>query len=91
MIRRIAILPIFLLPLLTSDVALLADLPITRAIMTGSDPFTIQDASQGISQIAASDLFVLIDRSGTVRTVLRDYSPESEQLYLRQLRALLNE
>ncbi len=52
--------------MLTSDVALLADLPITRAIMTGSDPFTIQDASQGISQIAASDLFVLIDRGGRV-------------------------
>jgi hypothetical protein len=34
---------------------------------------------------------VLIDRSGTVRHVLRDYSAESEQLYLRQLRALLNE
>lgn len=34
---------------------------------------------------------VLIDRGGTVRYVLRDYSVESEQLYLRQLRALLNE
>ena len=34
---------------------------------------------------------VLIDRSGIVRYVLRDYSAESETLYLQQLRALLNE
>ena len=47
--------------MLTSDVALLADLPITRAIMTSPDPVTIQDASQDISQIANSDLFVLVD------------------------------
>ena len=52
--------------MLTSDVALLADLPITRAIMTSPDPVTIQDASQDISEIANSDLFVLVDRSGKV-------------------------
>jgi peroxiredoxin len=34
---------------------------------------------------------LLIDRSGTVRYVLRDYSAKSEELYLQQLRALLNE
>jgi peroxiredoxin len=34
---------------------------------------------------------VLIDRSGTVRYVLRDYSAASDEIYLRQLRALLNE
>ena len=34
---------------------------------------------------------VLIDRSGTVRYVHRDYNDKSEQLYLQQLRALLNE
>ena len=33
-------------PMLTNDVALLADLPITRAIMTSAHPLTIQDASQ---------------------------------------------
>ncbi len=54
--------------MLTSDVALLADLPITRSIMTSSDPVTIQDASQSVWQTArsSSDLFVLIDRSGKV-------------------------
>ena len=50
--------------MLTNDVALLADLPITRAIMGSPDPVTIQDASQDISQIATSDLFVLVDHSG---------------------------
>jgi peroxiredoxin len=34
---------------------------------------------------------VLIDRGGTVRYVLRDFSDRSDELYLRQLRALLNE
>jgi signal transduction histidine kinase len=52
--------------MLTSDVALLAYLPITRAIMTSPDPVTIQDASQAVSQIAAGDLFVLVNRSGNV-------------------------
>ncbi|TLZ19562.1 MAG: TlpA family protein disulfide reductase [Gammaproteobacteria bacterium] len=42
-------------------------------------------------QVDSLPMTVLIDRSGTVRHVLRDYSADSEQLYLRQLRTLLNE
>ena len=34
--------------MLTSDVALLAYLPLTRAIMTSTDPVTIQDASEDV-------------------------------------------
>jgi len=34
---------------------------------------------------------LLIDRNGIVRYVLRDYSAKSEDLYLRELRSLLNE
>jgi signal transduction histidine kinase len=52
--------------MLTNDVALLADLPITRAVMSNSDPLTIQDASRHIWQIAAFDLFVLVNESGKV-------------------------
>src|SRR5581483_8863715 len=52
--------------MLINDVALRADLPITRAIMTGPDPVTIQDASRDIADIANSDLFVLVDRTGNV-------------------------
>jgi peroxiredoxin len=52
------------------------------------------DPAKGVSRSYRVDnlpMTVLIDRGGTVRTVLRDYSSESEQLYLHQLRALLNE
>jgi signal transduction histidine kinase len=52
--------------MLTRSAELLADLPITRAIMTSPDPVTIQDASQDVWQVAGSDLFVLIDREGKV-------------------------
>lgn len=52
--------------LLTRLSALLADLPITRALMTAHDPATIQDASQDIWQLAASDLLVLADRRGVI-------------------------
>ena len=54
--------------MLTSDVSLLADIPLTRAIMTSTDPVTIQDASQDVWQHvrSSSDLFVLVDRSGKV-------------------------
>ena len=42
-------------------------------------------------QVDNLPMTVLIDRSGIVRHVLRDYSEASNVLYLRQLRALLNE
>jgi signal transduction histidine kinase len=73
--------------MLTNDVALLADLPITRAIMTSSHPLTIQDASQDISQIAASDLFVLVDRSGRVvaiHTKTPGFTREAAEKYFQQ-------
>ena len=34
---------------------------------------------------------VLIDRNGTIRNVLRDFSMKSDDVYLQQLRVLLNE
>ena len=73
--------------MLTSDVALLADLPITRAIMTSPDPVTVQDASQDISQIAASDLFVMVDRSGRVvalHTKTPGFTKEAAEKYFQQ-------
>jgi signal transduction histidine kinase len=73
--------------MLTSDVALLADLPITRAIMTSPDPVTIQDASQDISQIAASDLFVMVDRGGrvvAVHTKTPGFTKEAAERYFQQ-------
>jgi signal transduction histidine kinase len=73
--------------MLTSDAALLADLPITRAIMTSPDPVTIQDASQDISQIAASDLFVMVDRGGRVvalHTKTPGFTREAAERYFQQ-------
>ena len=52
--------------MLTRSAELVADLPITRAIMTAHDPATIQDASQGVWQLSGSDLLVLTDRNGKV-------------------------
>ncbi|HEX6822158.1 MAG TPA: HAMP domain-containing sensor histidine kinase [Candidatus Sulfotelmatobacter sp.] len=73
--------------MLTSDVALLADLPITRAIMTGSDPVTIQDASQDVADIANNDLFVLVNRAGkvlAVHTKTPGFGREAAQKYFQQ-------
>jgi len=42
-------------------------------------------------QVDNLPMTVLIDRSGVVRHVHRDYSAKNEALYLEQLRALLNE
>ena len=73
--------------MLTNDVALLADLPITRAIMTSPDPVTIQDASQDVSETANSDLFVLVDRSGKVvalHTKTPGFTREAAEKYFQQ-------
>jgi signal transduction histidine kinase len=73
--------------MLTGDVALLADLPITRAIMTAPDPGTIQDASQSVSEIANSDLFVLVNRSGKVvalHTKTPGFDRETAERYFQQ-------
>jgi peroxiredoxin len=42
-------------------------------------------------QVDNLPMTVLIDRNGIVRYVFRDYNAKSEELYLQQLRALLNE
>ena len=52
--------------MLTRSAELVADLPITRSIMTSHDPATIQDASQAVWQLTGSDLFVLADRNGKI-------------------------
>jgi signal transduction histidine kinase len=73
--------------MLTRDVALLADIPLTRAIMTSTDPVTIQDASQDVWQHARSDLFVLVDRSGKVvalHTKTPGFTREAAEKYFQQ-------
>jgi signal transduction histidine kinase len=73
--------------MLTRSAELLADLPITRAIMTSPDPVTIQDASRDVWQIARSDLFVLVDRSGKVvalHTRTAGFTREDADKYFHQ-------
>ena len=73
--------------MLTGDVALLADLPLTRAIMTSPDPVTIQDASQDVWQIAGFDLFVLVNRTGQVvalHTKTPGFTREAAAKYFQQ-------
>jgi signal transduction histidine kinase len=75
--------------MLTSDVALLADIPLTRAIMTSTDPVTIQDASTDVWQHArsSSDLFVLVNRTGKVvalHTKTPGFTPEAAEQYFQQ-------
>jgi signal transduction histidine kinase len=62
---------------LQSAAALMANLPILRAMMTSADPMTIQDASRDLFRLAAApsggrssaNLFVLADRNGIVMGV----------------------
>src|ERR1700730_16563042 len=73
--------------MLTRSAELLADLPITRALMTSHDPATIQDASADVSQLAGSDLFVLVDRNGSVvglHTKSPGFTRETAQKYFHQ-------
>jgi peroxiredoxin len=61
---------------------------------TGVGFAMLLDPSKGVSrsyQVDNLPMTVLIDRGGTVRYVLRDYSDASNTRYLRQLRTLLNE
>jgi len=51
---------------LERSVALLADLPNIRALMTTRDAATIQDASEDLWHLAGSDLMMLGDASGKV-------------------------
>jgi len=52
--------------MLERSVALLADLPTVRAMMTSTDAATIQDASQDLFHLAGSDLLLLARASGKV-------------------------
>src|ERR1700677_1933364 len=73
--------------MLTRSAELVADLPITRAIMTAHDPATIQDASRDVWQLTRSDLLVLADRNGTVvalHTKSEGLTRETAQQYFQQ-------
>jgi len=73
--------------MLTRSAELVADLPITRAIMTAHDAATIQDASKDVWQLTGSDLLVLANRSGAVvalHTKSPGFTREAAQKYFDQ-------
>jgi signal transduction histidine kinase len=73
--------------MLTRSAELLADLPITRAIMTAPDPATIQDASRDVWQLTGSDLLVLANRDGQVvalHTKSAGFTREAAQQYFQR-------
>ncbi len=73
--------------MLTHSAELVADLPITRAIMTAHDPATIQDASKDVWPLTGSDLLVLANRDGTVvalHTKSEGFTREAAQKYLER-------
>jgi hypothetical protein len=73
--------------MLTRSAELVADLPITRSIMTARDPATIQDASKDVWQLTGSDLLVLADRNGTVvalHTKSAGFAREAAQRYFER-------
>jgi len=52
------------------------------------------DPDKAVSRLYQVDnlpMTLLIDRNGLVRYAFRDYNPRSDELYLQQLRVLLNE
>jgi signal transduction histidine kinase len=72
---------------LSRSAELLADLPTLRALMTGTDPRTIQDASQEVWRLSGSDLLVLADRGGRVvalHTSTPGFTPQSAQELFHQ-------
>src|ERR1700749_779860 len=55
--------------MLDREVALLADLPSLKALMTTRDLNTIQDGGTEFWRVSGSDLFALLDASGAVSAV----------------------
>ena len=73
--------------MLTHSAELVANLPITRAIMTAHDPATIQDASKDVWQLTGSDVLVLANRNGTVvalHTKSAGFTRDAAQKYFEQ-------
>jgi signal transduction histidine kinase len=73
--------------MLTRSAELVADLPITRAIMTAPDPATIQDASRDVWQLTGSDLLVLVNRNSQVvalHTKSAGFTREAAQQYFQK-------
>ena len=75
--------------LLDREVALLADLPSLKALMTTRDLNTIQDAGSEFWKVSDSDLFALVTPSGTVAAVYETAGLPDRHDLEQQLKRLL--
>src|SRR5271165_314374 len=74
---------------LDREVALLADLPSLKALMTTPDLNTIQDGGVEFWKVSGSDLFALVNTSGTVAAVYDSAGVPDRQDIKLQLKRLL--
>jgi signal transduction histidine kinase len=73
--------------MLTHSAELVADLPITRSIMTAHDPATIQDASRDVWPLTGSDLLALTNRNGAIvalHTKSAGFTVDAAQTYFQR-------
>ena len=76
--------------LLDREVALLADLPSLKALMTTHDLNTIRDGGVEFWKVSGSDLFALVNTSGTVAAVYDSAGLPDRQDIELQLKRLLD-
>jgi signal transduction histidine kinase len=77
--------------MLDSEVALLADLPSLKALMTTDDLNTIQDEGGRFWKVSGSDLFALVNTSGAVAAVYDSTGIPDRRDIERQLDSLVNQ
>jgi hypothetical protein len=75
--------------LLDREVALLADLPSLKSLMTTHDLNTIQDGGAEFWKVSGSDLFALANTSGAVVAIYDSAGPTDRQEIDLQLKRLL--
>lgn len=76
--------------LLDREVALLADLPSLKSLMTSGDARTIQDGGSEFWKVSGSDLFALLDASGAVTAVYDNAGAPARQDLDPQLKRLID-
>ena len=76
--------------MLDREVALLADLPSLKALMTTHDLNTIRDGGVEFWKVSGSDLFALADTSGTVAAVYDGAGSPDRQDIEQQLKRMLD-
>lgn len=72
------------------EAALLADLPSLKSLMTSNDPATIQNEGSEFWRVSGSDLFALVDGSGSLVALYVKGSPADRLELSRQLEKMLD-